>query len=54
LTCAMLTMEAALIREESRGGHCRVDFPERDDLLWRKHILFSREQGIIEERIYDV
>jgi L-aspartate oxidase len=54
LTCAMLTMEAALIREESRGGHCRVDFPERDDLLWRKHILFSREQGIIEERIHDV
>jgi L-aspartate oxidase len=54
LTCAMLTMEAALIREESRGGHCRFDFPERDDLLWRKHILFSREQGVIEERIKDV
>jgi L-aspartate oxidase len=54
LTCAMLTMQAALIREESRGGHYRVDFPERDDLLWRKHILFSREQGVIEERINDV
>jgi L-aspartate oxidase len=54
LTCAMLTMQAALIREESRGGHYRVDFPERDDLVWKKHILFSRELGVIEERIDDV
>lgn len=54
LTCAMLTMQAALIREESRGGHYRVDFPERDDLVWRKHIVFNREHGVIEERIEDV
>lgn len=54
LTCAMLITRAAGIREESRGGHYRDDFPERDDLLWRKHIAFNREKGVMEERITDV
>lgn len=54
LTCALLTTEAALIREESRGGHYREDFPEKNDLVWRKHTVFSREDGITEGRIDDV
>lgn len=54
LTCAMLTMRGALIREESRGGHYRADFPERDDVIWRKHIMFNREQGVLEESIANV
>ncbi|MES7591085.1 hypothetical protein U6Y30_12400, partial [Cutibacterium acnes] len=41
LTCAMLTTKAALVREESRGGHFREDFPNRDDVIWRNHILQS-------------
>jgi len=53
LTTALLTTQAALIREESRGGHYREDFPERDDLLWRKHLLLHREQGTLEENIND-
>lgn len=50
LTCALLTTKAALFREESRGGHFRIDFPERDDVIWRKHIVQSLEEGILEER----
>ena len=32
-----LIARAALWREESRGGHRRTDFPERDDLNWKIH-----------------
>jgi succinate dehydrogenase / fumarate reductase flavoprotein subunit len=34
---------AALAREESRGGHWRDDFPQRDDENWLKHSLVYRD-----------
>jgi len=37
VTLAKLMAEAALWREESRGGHFREDFPARDDERWRAH-----------------
>jgi L-aspartate oxidase len=39
LTVARLIGRAALRREESRGGHFREDFPARDDLHWRVHLV---------------
>ena len=34
---AVVSLDGALNREESRGGHAREDFPERDDENWMKH-----------------
>ena len=36
---AQTIMEGANMREESRGGHAREDFTERDDDNWMKHTL---------------
>ncbi|WP_120464150.1 L-aspartate oxidase [Paenibacillus aceti] len=54
LTCSLLLTESALTREESRGGHYREDYPQRDDQCWRKHILRHREQGMLEEFSDDI
>ena len=41
LTVGRLIARAALRREESRGGHYRSDFPDRDDVHWKRRITES-------------
>jgi L-aspartate oxidase len=42
VTVGRLIARAALRREESRGGHYRLDFPARDDQRWRRRLMETR------------
>ncbi|MBN2388407.1 MAG: FAD-binding protein [Anaerolineales bacterium] len=49
LDLAEVTTVSALARTESRGGHSREDFPQRDDKRWLKHTFaFVDERGKVE------
>ena len=47
LDVAELVAVCALNRTESRGGHTREDYPNRDDENWLKHTLACKENGKI-------
>ena len=50
---ASVTLHSALNREESRGGHAREDFPDRDDEKWLKHSVawLDDDDGATEARL---
>ncbi|MEE9202080.1 MAG: L-aspartate oxidase [Dehalococcoidia bacterium] len=43
VTVGRLMAEAALLREESRGAHYRLDFPQPDP-VYQRHIIFRRDE----------
>jgi L-aspartate oxidase len=49
LTVSRIMIQAALVREESRGVHLRTDFPQPDDAHWNRHIWFHRQETGIEQ-----
>ena len=42
---ARVIIEAALLREESRGVHLRTDHPRLDDDHWNRHLWFQRSEA---------
>ncbi|MCB9111336.1 MAG: FAD-dependent oxidoreductase [Anaerolineales bacterium] len=45
LDIAEVVATSALNRKESRGGHSREDYPDRDDKEWLKHTLITKKDG---------
>ncbi|WP_370881858.1 succinate dehydrogenase flavoprotein subunit [Nakamurella flavida] len=43
LDLAEVLVVGALVRTESRGGHSREDYPNRDDTNWMRHTMAYRE-----------
>lgn len=48
LEVAEVVAASALNRKESRGGHAREDYPDRDDERWLKHTLITKKNGKLE------
>ncbi len=52
LDCAEMITKSALERKESRGAHTRLDYPNRDDVNWLKHIVLTLQPDGSEKMTY--
>ncbi len=52
IDCADMITTSAIERKESRGAHTRLDFPNRDDENWLKHIVLTRQADGSEKMSY--
>lgn len=52
LDCAEMITKSALERKESRGAHTRLDYPNRDDANWLKHIVLTKQPDGSEKMTY--
>jgi len=54
LDMAEVMTVTAMHRKESRGGHYREDFPDRDDVTFMKHSMAYKDAGAVSEGISGV
>ncbi len=52
IDCAEMITKSAIERKESRGAHTRLDFKERNDAEWLKHIVLTKQPDGSEKMSY--
>ena len=45
---AELMLEGSILRQESRGAFFRYDYPDDDDVNWRRNIIYKKIDGALE------
>ncbi len=47
-------LDAAMVRDESRGAHYKTAFPEKNDKLYKAHSLYWLEEGLLQNKLVKV
>ncbi len=49
-----VVLDAALVRDESRGAHFKTAFPQKDDKLYKAHSLYWVEENVLQNKLEKV